>query len=52
VDFSVSVKRVGDDLMLERTGNPRPYSLQVAGTSLQVRVTASTERIKLSEINP
>jgi alpha-D-xyloside xylohydrolase len=52
VDFSVSVKRVGDVLMLERTGNPRPYSLQVAGTAVHVRVTASTKRIKVSEINP
>jgi alpha-D-xyloside xylohydrolase len=52
VDFSVTVKRVGDVLMLERSGNPRPYFFQVAGTSLHVRVTASTERIKLSEIKP
>jgi alpha-D-xyloside xylohydrolase len=47
VDFSLTIRRVGDDLMLERTGNPRPYSLQVVGTSVKVRVIASTEQIKL-----
>jgi alpha-D-xyloside xylohydrolase len=47
IDFSVTVKRDGQNLTITRTGTARPFSLRVAGLSLQVHIIQDTSTLEL-----